>query len=472
MIYNRTIHIFIFSIFFVGCSIYNSLVAQKTIADYLSDRYMVEITQEGKITEEQSVFMTESTNDKTNDCKSSWVNVPINGKTTIRVKLTDEVKEVVIKPKQKNVSYKTETNAVIIDVDKPQKLALVINGDESHPLYIFVDPLEENVPKMDTDGVVFFTPGYHSIGTHYPIKSNTVYYLAPGSYLRGDFYAYGSVENVTFRGRGVVDAGDQIWQHPKEGLLCNIQFEDGRNVHIEGITLINAGNFQFKLQTKTSDTKITFSNVNMIGWNNNTDGIHISDMDWKDHPQIGNAPRTSLLVEDCFIRANDDAILLCDGVANTTVRNSVFVDDGDGSTFCLSWGAHLPINSVCVSDCYVIQKKKNNPVFRANHAGEAHLHNIEFKNIYIDGDIDCLIGLHINAHRYDPDKGYGSITDVRFKNIYVEGTCKENHILGLDDKHTISNIFIENLVINGKKITNFHDGNFVTNEFVSDIKFK
>lgn len=452
---------------------FNKLLAQTTIDGYLSNKFTVFATSEKSESKNLPVFMSESSNAETKNLKASWANIPIKGKTVISIATKGEdVQHIIIRPKQYNIKYSIEKNKILLTINKPQKIALEINGDETHPLYLFADPIEKNIPKPNSKGIVYFAPGFHAIGNHFQIKSNTTYYLASGAYLKGNFYAAGIVENVVFSGRGIIDAGDHKWQNPLQGLRSNIVFEDGRNVRIEGITLINAGNFQFKLQTKVPDTKIVFRNMNMIGWNKNTDGIHISDMDWKDNKQIGNAPRTTMLVEDCFIRANDDAVLLCDGVADATVKNSVFVDDGYGATFCLSWGAHQPMKKVRVSDCYVIRKKKQNPVFRANHAGESHLQNIEFKNIYIDGDVECLVGLQIMAHQYDPDKEFGSISNIRFRNVFLEGKVKENWIIGLDKAHGISNVVFQNLVINGKHITSLQEGNFKTNEFVYNIQFK
>jgi hypothetical protein len=278
-------------------------------------------------------------------------------------------------------------------------------------------------------------------------------------------YGKGTLENVTIKGRWIIDSGHQQWQHPTKGLLSNIIFEDGRNIDIEGITCIGAGNFQLKIQSKADSSLILIKNVKLI------DGIHVSDMDWKDHPKVGNGKGIHLKVEDCFIRANDDAILLCDGVAYSEMRNCVIWDNGGGASFCLSWGGHNKVDSCLVSHCYVIHKEGKNPVFRANHAGEAILQNIRFEDITIEGDAYTLIGLRIFHHRYDPDPGLGSIRKLTFRNIFLEGKTTQNFIEGFDTEHQISNITFDNITINSRLVRNGDDMNLKLNSFVQDIKF-
>ncbi len=361
---------------------------------------------------------------------------------------------------------------IFAQFQKPLQVSLEINGDKDHPLLIFVDPPEEKPNKKSSENIVFFKKGIHNIGERYQMVSNTTYYLEDGAYLKGSMYGKSTVKNVTIKGRGIIDSGHQKWQHPAEGLLSNIAFEDGRNIRIEGVTCIEAGNFQIKIQSKGNNDSITINNVKLIGWNNNTDGIHVSDMDWKDHPKIGNGAKLRLKVENCFIRANDDCVLLCDGVSYSEMRNCILWDNGYGATFCISWGGHNKVDSCIVSNCYVIHKEGSNPVFRAMHAGEATLQNIRFENITIEGDAQTLVGLRITNHRYDPDPGMGHIKDIYFRNITLEGITNSNYIEGFNDDHLIENITFENLRINGLIIGNPEQMNLFTNKYVRNLVFK
>lgn len=402
---------------------------------------------------------------------ASWVSFDVKRKTKVRIFVANlKVDSVTIRPKNFNIPFQVEKNSITIEIDKPIQISVEINGDNKHPLYIFANPPMSR-PLATNQKLITFKRGVHQIGERYPLESNTCYFLEEGAYLMGSLYGKGARENITITGRGIIDSGHQKWQHPTKGLLSNILFEDGRNIRIEGVTCINAGNFQIKIQTKQANTEIKIQNVKLIGWNHNTDGIHVSDMDWKDSPQTGNSPGTRLSIEDCFIRANDDAMLLCDGVAASFVKNCIIWDNGGGASFCISWGAHNNVDSCRVENCYVIHKNGNNPVFRALHAGEAQIKNITFQDICIEGNVKTLIGLKITNHRYDSDPGLGSIKNIVFRNINLQGNTEKNFIEGFNTEHTIENILFENLSINGKKVSQPYELHLTTNEFTKYITF-
>ncbi|MEI6138651.1 MAG: glycosyl hydrolase family 28 protein [Mariniphaga sp.] len=436
-----------------------------------SNRYNVEIRQKGQ-QKWKALFVYQGINPNQKAQDVSWASFELSNAMEVRINplnvKTDSIK---VRPGAFGVKCSIIDNYAILQIDRPLQISVEINGNKANPLLLFANPSEVKPFPKEFPKTVFFKPGIHQIGECYPLKSNTTYYLEEGSYLKGSMYGKGTVENVTIKGRGIIDSGYQLWQHPTNGLLSNIIFEDGRNIDIEGITCIGAGNFQLKIQSKGDSTSIRINNVKLIGWNNNTDGIHVSDMDWKDHPIVGNAKGISLKVENCFIRANDDAILLCDGVARSEMKNCVIWDDGGGASFCLSWGGHNKVDSCLVSHCYVIHKEGKNPVFRANHAGEAVLQNIRFEDITIEGDAYTLFGLRIFNHRYDPDPGMGSIRNITFKNIFLEGTTTQNFIEGFDAQHQISNITFDNIRINGRLVRNQEDMNLKMNSFVKDIQF-
>jgi len=404
--------------------------------------------------------------------EAAWTTFSFTDAVEIEVvSVCDPISHVTIRPKAYQVVHTQEGNRIHLTLRRPQKLCLEINNSSTHPLFIFADPPEQSPPDKAEKNTVFFPPGIHDIGDKYPLRSNTTYYLAGGAYVRGSFYATDMVENVTVRGRGILDSGHQKWNHPTAGMQSNICFVDGRNITLEGITAIEAGNFQIKLQVKQPDTASTFSNLKLFGWNRNSDGIHVSDGNWGDHTVVGNATGTKIVVRDCFVMANDDCVLVCDGVAESIVRNCVFWDNGYGATFCLSWMGHQDVKSSRIKGCHVIHKDGKNPVFRAQHAGEARIRNVLIEDVTVEGDIKTLVGLRITDHGYDRDEGHGSIDNVTFRNVTVEGQVGTNWILGYDDNSRISGIHFENLRIDGKCILEKRAMNLKVNEHAQNVSF-
>lgn len=416
------------------------------------------------------VYQSKSSLDSTEDV--SWINFSFKGEIKIEItSLNSEIKSAVVRPKPFQIKPVIKNKKIILNLDNPNHYVLEINGDKKHPLLIFANPPESSPTYSSDKDVITFKSGLHTIGDKYPLKSNTIYYLEGGAYLKGSFYGKDSVENVIITGRGIIDAGYQKYQHPSQGLVSGILFEDGRNILIEGVTVLNSGNFLVKLQVKKPGTMFEVRNIKLLGWNRNTDGIHVSDMDWNDNPIVGNAENTSVRIVSSFIRANDDAVLICDGVSNSEIADCVFWDNGGGATFCLSWGAHNNVNRAMVRDCYVIHKEGSNPVFRAQHAGEAVIQNVVFRNIFIEGDVETLLGLSILNHRYDRDPGHGSIKNIQFANIIVEGRYKTGWLKGFDSAYCIKGIYFENLYSEGKPISSIEESKFIVNNFASGVKF-
>jgi hypothetical protein len=437
-----------------------------------SGRYSVEFRSKGE-RKWNEAFVYQSINHNRKDQDVSWVSLPLEKPIEIRISAkNNHVGLVQIRPLAYQTNYSIRNQYIYIQIPNPLQVSVEINGDKDHPLLLFIDPPEEKPDRKSNENIVRFKKGIHNIGERYPLASNTTYYLETGAYLKGSMYGKSTVKNVTIQGRGIIDSGNQKWRHPAEGLLSNIAFEDGRNIRIEGITCINAGNFQLKIQSKDDNDSISINNVKLIGWNKNTDGIHISDMDWKDNPKVGNGANLRLKVSNCFIRANDDAVLLCDGVAYSEMTNCVLWDDGYGSTFCLSWGGHNKVDSCLVSHCSVIHKEGSNPVFRAMHAGEATIQHVRFEDITIEGNAQTLVGLKITNHRYDPDAELGCINDLTFRNITLEGESNTNYLEGFSEDHLIENVTFENLRINGKVIKSAEEMNLKTNQYVRNLNFK
>ena len=436
-----------------------------------SDSFNVDVRLKGK-SKWQPVFVYQSVNKLNQDENASWAPFSFSGEIEIRVTpLNQQCDSLIIRPKAFQIKPTIKDDRVYLSLTKPSKLCLEINGNSERVLFIFADTLDQKAKEISGNKLVNFKPGIHEIGDRYKLQSNTTYYIEGGAVLHGSFYGQGKLENVIIRGRGIINSGYQKWKHPSEGLLSNISFEDAKNIVIEGITCIEAGNFQIKVQSKEPYSRIKIKNIKLIGWNKNTDGIHVSDMDWKDSPVVGNAKGIKLFVDDCFIRANDDAILLCDGVAYSEMKDCIIWDAGYGATFCLSWGGHQNVDSCRVNNCYVIHKGGNGPVFRANHAGAGLIQNVRFSNIFIEDDINSLININIMDHNYDPDKSHNSINNLQFKNITLEGKCGENLINGYSEDYTISNISFQNLKIDGKIILTHEDMNLTMNEFVNNVTY-
>ena len=64
-----------------------------------------------------------------------------------------------------------------------------------------------------------------------------------------------------------------------------------------------------------------------------------------------------------------------------------------------------------------------------------------------------------------------SIEEITFRNITYDGVGENPSLIkGIDENHSVRNITFENVVINGKRMKDVNE--FITNEFIKDIKVK
>jgi len=188
---------------------------------------------------------------------TSWTSFCFSGKVTVKVtKLQRTFSTCRILPSSYRIKARIAGNAVTFELDKPRKVAVEFDNDITHPMLVFAEELEQNIPDQNNTNVVYFAPGVHDIGDAYSISSNKTVYLAGGAYVKGKFKS-NYANNIKIMGRGIL-SGEQ-YAH-KTGHM--IRFRECRNVLIEGITIINSPEFNISLRGSNH----TVRNVKMIGW--------------------------------------------------------------------------------------------------------------------------------------------------------------------------------------------------------------
>src|SRR5262249_3532399 len=83
----------------------------------------------------------------------------------------------------------------------PENVSFEPEGDRLHNVQVFVNPLEQNIPRPGPH-VIYFGPGFHTIpGDHIlRVPSDTTVYIAGGGIVNGAL-AIDHARNVVVRGR-------------------------------------------------------------------------------------------------------------------------------------------------------------------------------------------------------------------------------------------------------------------------------
>ena len=355
-------------------------------------------------------------------------------------------------------------NAIFFTLERPQYLSVEFNGDRLHNLHLFANPLETETYTEARKGVMYFGPGIHKPddlpNNQIRIPSNTTVYLAPGAVIKAKLLV-DKAENVRIIGRGILD-------HPIRG----IEVTDSKNVLIEGVTVVNPDHYTVFGGGTTGLTVKNLKAFSCKGW---SDGIDLMCC-------------RNVVVDNVFLRNSDDCIAIYNhrwnwwgGSSDITVQNSVLWADiahpinmgGHGDPDSLTGEV---LENVTVRNIDILEHDEDDPLYQGSmniDCGDKNIvRNVLFEDIRVEsiqeGRLFCLKVLYNPKYNKAPGN---SIEEITFRNITYDGVGENPSLIkGIDENHSVRNITFENVVINGKRMKDVNE--FITNEFIKDIKVK
>jgi hypothetical protein len=417
----------------------------------------------------------------------------------------EPIKKAAVHPKRSINSIKIIEGKVLIKLNQAALFAVDIDGqmDEQHTgmgydgppihsLSVFANPVIQGKPSLNDKQVyyvkpgeevspkgdwktLYFLPGIHDIGLGFELHPEKQYYIPGDAIVYGTFYNYGKWakgHDIKLFGCGTL-SGLKL-KNPSLITPKPVKFEkyhpihiDGaRNVLVEGITLEDPAYHSVMLINEPKpDQPSKVKWLKILGWRKNGDGIN---------------PFGNVMIEDCFIRTQDDGCY-ANGLG---IKRTTFWHDANGSAFVLS---ALPNRKLIVEDCDVIYIRaewhnwSGGRVFNIRGEGEGKMgHNVVFRDIRVTDPFPTLQHFFL-CMRVDPpydDSGGervrkpGAFNGTVFENISISNASVQglNDILWGTQAAEIENITFRNVQIEGEKIDNLK--HFEVNSHVSDIKFE
>ncbi len=393
---------------------------------------------------------------------TSWTSFAFEGAVTVTVRATaGPVTKARVLPSSRGITPDLHSDGSLSFIlDRPGQFAVEINGRlDAHPLLIFADPPETDIPDRNAPNVRWFGPGVYNLGNEtQPVAAGDIIYLAPGALVYGLFKG-ANAPDVQLTGRGIL-AGSVYPPNPPNTYTAPHLFElrgDSDRVRVEGITFLNSPHYNLLLRGREHHV----SNIKMIAWWWSTDGLGIG---------------ADSIVEDSFFKVSDDTFkLYYDGMI---VRRNVVWQMDNGMVFQLSWNLNTNASGIRVSDIDVIRVEhyrdaNNRAVFGSIHGGSADLSDFVFEDIRIEGPIFRLVKLTALQTSWSRSPTSGTIHGLLFRDIEVEGpVLQSNEIKTLEDTGRFEDITFENLTIGGKVITAPVQANFdIDPNSTSNIRF-
>ncbi|MEE9493043.1 MAG: Calx-beta domain-containing protein [Gammaproteobacteria bacterium] len=341
-----------------------------------------------------------------------------------------------------------------------------------HPLFVFANPLETDIPKAGDPGVLYYGPGVHNIGKKKLLNNNTQVYIAGGAYVIGNFRArQKDPQNISIRGRGILtgkgltetaDEHNQWGNHTIDFTLG----KKGRNLLIEGITIADP-----LRSCIVSYNSVDIRNVKLFSWSHRNDGITAGQ---------------GSIIEDSFIKVTDDNMKLY--YSNQTIRNNVVWQQTAGAVFKFAWKLAGTSQGHKISDIDIIHSdvfddfsgsEPDRPDMRSTSAifsamafrKNATFKNAVFKNIRIEEkQLFRLMGLRmVTSHRAPNDakkvivwgdanpNAKKTIEGLRFENMTLASVPYKQATLYGNKGGQIRDFLFKGLKVNGRYITSASD---------------
>jgi len=369
----------------------------------------------------------------------------IREKTQVTIKCKEIIRSVKVLPTSFGLQFKFHNHTIDFNISPGQNVTVETNGDIVHSLHIFANLIEKK-PRANDPNIIYFGPGIHEV-TSMVIGDNKTVYIAGGAIVKaviGKHEKY-SLEpnglrnylptfiltghNIKFAGQGIIDGSD-CTTHARN-LVKTFR---ANGVIISGIILINPSGWTMPI---AQSDNVTVNNVKILGYRANSDGIDICNS-------------RNILINNCFIRTNDDLIVVKtfekQGLVNNIIVKKCILWNQLANA--LSLGAELRenVSNVFFSDCDIIHDTGREWSLRIFQCDSSNIKNIHFENLRIEQSRQC-ISLWIGKAGPSLEKGLGVINNVIFKNINIANNPLGMEIIGGDPNHEIKNISFTHILM-------------------------
>jgi hypothetical protein len=389
-----------------------------------------------------------------------FANFDMTREVTVRVTSKRSLRDTIIRPVSSGVVPKIEDDHTLtIRLDRPRKLSIEPDGRKG-PLLLFANPMEENPPKPDAEGIVYYGPGIHKPGK-IDLTSGQTLYLAGGAVVKGGIMAQG--DNIKICGRGILDGSDWEWRKGPTPTVIAIR---GENIEVSGITIRGASHWTI---VPRHSRNVTVRNVKLCNSRvQNDDGINPCNSQ-------------DVLITDCFIRSDDDCVAMKglnydrnheNNVERITVENCILWCDR-ARIFLLGHESRAEyMRQVTLRNLDIIHFTMTPFLFEPGE--DMQLEEITVRDVRMNGEGQWeFIRLRPVVNQYMRKQMPGYISNIRFENITVTGQpgAYPVQLMGADEEHSVKDVTFENVSILGRSLTAKSE-NVRLGEHVEGVEFK
>lgn len=352
------------------------------------------------------------------------------------------VESVVVRPMSAGISARVSDGVIELELDRPVKLSLEINGSAQNNLLVLPEE-GMGAPAPEGANVICFAAGVHTADILTIDRNDTTVYLDEGAYVHGKL-TLSHCDRVTVCGYGVLSMERYPYESRPVYARC-IDAVGCRDLVIRDITIMDSNDWSLRVM---GCEDVLVDNVKIFGCRGNSDGVDV----------CGSRRVT---VQNVFTRVWDDSLVVkaldTGDVEDVTFRRCTLWNDFARP---MEVGVELRadrVRRVKFEDIDVLHMPTGYPVMGIHHGDRAVVSDIVFENIRIeDAPGAQLFDLRITPSYWNRDTKMGCIRDVLFRNIRVLGApgltqlMSDSRVEGWNEEHDIRGVTVENVDLCGK----------------------
>lgn len=442
----------------------------------------------------------------------------MTGPLELKVETPAEPGEVVVRPLSAGIQPVMEEGGFRIRLPEPMNLSVELDGDLENPLLVFANgPVEK--PDPEDPKVHYYRGGMiHDVGK-IELKDGETLFLEGGAVVRAVVRAV-EAKNVAVRGPGILDGST------RDHKINFLVLRECRDARLEDFILLDPLGWSIHLSASRG---VTMRNTRVVGWRKNSDGLDIeysSDIDvegcfWRTNddciavkaiypPGVEGVPFEEMINPE-FLGGHELERVPGDKMGNIDIRRCVLWNDQGGQGFEV--GFELRIDEICgirFTDSDIIHVLGGG-AFTIHNGDRARIHDLHIEDIRVENTerfLDFHVGLSIYSedcprayqrsnperkapprrpqHANNPWQWYipdtdkmrhheacrGLVQGVTLRNIrLLKRPAKGSILNGFSKDFGISDVVLEDVVIEGDPVRSAEDAEILANEHVRGLRF-
>lgn len=362
-----------------------------------------------------------------------------DGPVHFEIEYNKPFRDLVIRPLSAGVKWQYVNGKIVFDLDCPRKLSLEFDNNLHDPLFLFVSPMETNIPDKNDPSVRWFESGkIYNIGL-LELHSNETVYIEDGAVVYGCLFAK-NADNIRICGHGILT---DYKANPKGFGGRAVWFKHCTNIVVEGITMYYMEWPRWQL-VPDACKNVKIDDVNIVTHAPSADGIDIVSCE-------------NVHITNCFVKVNDDCIVI-----KTCARDDNRVPErlpsrNVVSEKCVLWSAThgdgVDVGFELLGDAYDLVFRDLD-IIHCEHEGyqagtaigihnsdDGYAHDILFDDIRIEDAQQKLIDVKVVKAIWSSAENRGKIRNVTFRNIQVvDGEMPASIIRGFESEESIFRI--------------------------------